>query len=115
MNASEQLTVKELAVYCNQLCEEGHGDAVVQMELGGEPMIYDIQLKSCMYELNKLRLIPDPMFRLTLPKSFVTACIYAIAEQYEILKECHEAYLENIAQYGTHELRSLLKAVMEAI
>ena len=115
MNINEQLTVKELAAYCNQLCEEGHCNAPVQMALGNEPALYDVQLESCMYELDKLRLMPDPMFRLYLPKSFVSESIYASPEEDEILKECHEEYMNNMNWSDRDELRDLLKHIAEAI
>ena len=115
MLKEDQLTVKELVAYCNQLCEEGHGDAPVQMSLGNEPEQYDIQLTSYMYELDKLRLIPDSLFRLYLPKSFVSACIHSIDEVDTILKECHEEYLENMDWSDRDELRELLRRIAEAI
>jgi len=115
MNKEEQLTVKELAEYCKQLCDEGHGDAPVQMALDFESSLYDIQMASCMYELDTLRLVPDPKFRLYLPKSFVTACIHAADEEYEILKECHEEYMEDFDWSDRDALRDMLRHIAEAI
>lgn len=97
MNTTEGITIKELAAYCNQLCEEGHGNEKVVLQLGEG--ITKAEVDEVMYDDSKLVVKMGDNLSVLLsdaPSLLIQDIIYWRDDEVELKQTMANEYMESM-------------------
>ena len=91
------MTIEELAAYCNQLCEEGHGGGTVVLKL--DEHVSKAEVDGVIYDDSKLVVeMSDDLSRLLadVPSSIIHDILYWMDDNVELEHSMAQEYIENM-------------------